>query len=193
MVLAAARLFRTQGVTGTGLREIVEEADAPRGSLQHYFPGGKEQLITEAVELSGAFAGRRIQHLMGEIDPATPGALFAAFAGEWRDLYLRVGFAQGCPLAAATVDNAATSGELRGALASAFSRWQAALEVALTQLGVAPSRVSRLATLMMTSIEGVLILARSCEDATTINVVVEELRPVLDGAVVRRRAPRRRH
>src|SRR6185369_11331407 len=42
MVRAAAKLFRVHGVTATGLREIVEAADAPRGSLQHYFPGGKE-------------------------------------------------------------------------------------------------------------------------------------------------------
>ena len=50
MVRAAAKLFRVHGVTATGLREIVEAADAPRGSLQHYFPGGKEQLITEALQ-----------------------------------------------------------------------------------------------------------------------------------------------
>lgn len=122
MVLAAAKLFRTQGVTGTGLREIVERADAPRGSLQHYFPGGKEHLVTEALQLTGDFAGRRIMRLLERLDQPTPGNLFAVFAGEWRDLYRREGFAQGCPLAAAAVDSAADSAALRSSLTDAFSR-----------------------------------------------------------------------
>ena len=45
MVRSAAQLMRRKGVSGTGMREIVVDADAPRGSLQHYFPGGKEELV----------------------------------------------------------------------------------------------------------------------------------------------------
>jgi len=41
MLQAAVRLISTQGVTGTGLREIVAASDAPRGSLRHYFPGAR--------------------------------------------------------------------------------------------------------------------------------------------------------
>ena len=35
--------MRRKGVSGTGMREIVTEADAPRGSLQHYFPRGTDR------------------------------------------------------------------------------------------------------------------------------------------------------
>jgi len=49
VVLAAARLLRTRGYTGTSLRDIVKAADAPWGSLQHYFPGGKDQIVVEAM------------------------------------------------------------------------------------------------------------------------------------------------
>jgi AcrR family transcriptional regulator len=191
MVLAAAKLFRTQGVTGTGLREIVEKADAPRGSLQHYFPGGKEQLVGEAIALTGDYVGRRVLHLLDRIEPRTPGELFAALVGEWRDLYLREGFAQGCPLAAAAVDTAATSATLRLALADAFDRWRAPLQEALVALGVPQQRAPGLATVMITSMEGALILARSREDASVIDDVIDEIRPLLDGAVVRTRGRRR--
>jgi AcrR family transcriptional regulator len=191
MVLAAAKLFRTQGVTGTGLREIVEKADAPRGSLQHYFPGGKEQLVGEAIALTGDYVGRRVLHLLDRIEPRTPGELFAALVGEWRDLYLREGFAQGCPLAAAAVDTAATSATLRLALADAFDRWRVPLQEALLALGVPQQRAPGLATVMITSMEGALILARSREDASVIDDVIDEIRPLLDGAVVRTRGRRR--
>ena len=183
MVRAAAKLFRVHGVTATGLREVVEAAEAPRGSLQHYFPGGKEQLITEALEYAGDRAGRRVELLLGRLEQPTPGMLFAAIAGEWRDLYLRAGFAEGCPLAAAATDTVAESPGVRAALSEALWRWQRPLETALGRLGVQAERTSSLAVLMMSALEGALILARSREDASVIDTVIAELRPVLDSAV----------
>src|SRR5215471_9016581 len=56
MVRSAAQLIRRKGVSGTGMREIVSEANAPRGSLQHYFPGGKEELVAEALLWMGGVA-----------------------------------------------------------------------------------------------------------------------------------------
>jgi AcrR family transcriptional regulator len=193
MILAAAKLFRTQGVTGAGMRAIVESANAPRGSLQHYFPGGKDQLVTEALHFAGDFAGRRVTTLLERMDDPTPGKLYAALVGEWRDLYLRDGFAEGCPLAAGAVDTAASSASLRAAVSEGLDRWQRPLEAALRQLGVPRARAPHLATLMMVGLEGSLILARSREDAEVIDTVIDELRPLLDAAVerpARRRAQR---
>ena len=44
IVDASAELFRRQGYNATGVKQIVTEAQAPFGSLYHFFPGGKEQL-----------------------------------------------------------------------------------------------------------------------------------------------------
>jgi AcrR family transcriptional regulator len=186
MILAAAKLFRVQGVSGTGMREIVEKADAPRGSLQHYFPGGKEQLVTETLHFAGEFAGRRTRYLLDRLDHRTPGNLYAALVGEWRDLYLRDGYDEGCPLAAAAADTAATSPVLQAALAESFGRWQQPLEDALAELGVPSDRTAGLATLMIVGLEGSLIVARSRADAATIDTVIDELRPILDAAVDKR-------
>src|SRR6476619_3429325 len=54
IVRSAAALVRERGVHGVGMRQIVAHADGPRGSLQRYFPGGKTQLVTEALQLVGA-------------------------------------------------------------------------------------------------------------------------------------------
>jgi len=50
---SSAELFRRQGFTGTGVKQIAAEASAPFGSLYHFFPGGKEQLGEEVVRWSG--------------------------------------------------------------------------------------------------------------------------------------------
>src|SRR5581483_2783743 len=54
IVGAGAELFRRQGYSATGVKQIVTAAQAPFGSLYHHFPGGKEQLGAEAVRVSGA-------------------------------------------------------------------------------------------------------------------------------------------
>jgi hypothetical protein len=76
-------------------------------------------------------------------------------------------------------------------LSDAFDRWQRPLEAALQRLGVPAERAPRLAMLMIVGLEGSLIVARSREDASTIDAVADELRLVLDSAVANPRSSRR--
>ena len=75
MVYSAAQLVRSRGVATTGVRDVVAHADAPRGSFQHYFPGGKDQLVAEALVWSGDFAAQWAASYSSD-DPA-PSGLFA--------------------------------------------------------------------------------------------------------------------
>jgi AcrR family transcriptional regulator len=181
LLLAAADLVRRQGVSGTGMRAIVEHADAPRGSLQHYFPGGKEQLIGEAIELSARHVVRRLEHYLQSSPDATPGDLFTVMVHTWRDRYQADGFAEGCPFAATASDMAAVSETLRDATRRALASWQAVLERGLLRAGVPTDRTASLAVLMMSAFEGALLLARTQRSITPLDTVVQELRPVLDG------------
>ena len=54
IVAASSELFRRQGYASTGVKQIVERANAPFGSVYHFFPGGKEQIGEEVVRWSGA-------------------------------------------------------------------------------------------------------------------------------------------
>lgn len=66
ILTTAMRLFYFQGFHGTGLNQILKESGAPKGSLYHYFPEGKEQLAEEAIKLSRELIGDVIQHYMME-------------------------------------------------------------------------------------------------------------------------------
>ncbi|WP_251095660.1 TetR/AcrR family transcriptional regulator [Streptomyces sp. Caat 7-52] len=183
MVFSAAQLIRRGGVTATGMREVAAHADAPRGSLQHYFPGGKEQLVSEAVEWAGRYAGKRIGRFLEGLEHPSPSGLFAAMAAQWTDEYAADGFAAGCPVAAATVDCASTGDATRQAAAAAFATWRAPLAEALTDLAVPAARAEPLATLMISALEGAILMARAERDVRPLTTVVRELGPLLDAAV----------
>lgn len=187
MVFSAAQLIRTKGVSGTGMREVVAHAQAPRGSLAHYFPGGKEQLVNEAIAWAGDYAARRVRRYAEALTERTPGNLFAAMAGQWREEFTTAGFASGCPIVAAAADTAGTSEALREAAHEAFEGWQRPLAGELEALGVPPGRSGSLALLMISTLEGAILLARASQDVRPLDTVVAELRPLLDGAVDERR------
>ncbi|MFF9363874.1 TetR/AcrR family transcriptional regulator [Streptomyces griseoluteus] len=183
IVYSAAQLIRTQGVNATGVREIVERADASRGSLQHYFPGGKEQLVREAVDWAGRFAGSAVGRFLADLDPPTPSGLFAAMADQWRSEFRRCGYDRGCPVVAATAETAAVSDGLRRAASAAFHTWQEPVRDALVSMAVPQARADSLAVLMISALEGAIIMARAHQDTGPLDTVVAELTPLLDNAV----------
>jgi AcrR family transcriptional regulator len=182
MVFSAAQLIRRDGVGATGMREVAAHAAAPRGSLQHYFPGGKEQLVNEAVDWAGRYAGKRIPRFLAAMSEPTPSGLFAAMVRQWTDEFTAAGFTSGCPVAAATVDCAESTESTRAASAAAFARWNRAVAEALTDMGVPAERAEPLATLMISALEGALLVARTERDVRALTAVARELAPVLDGA-----------
>ncbi|MFI1363919.1 TetR/AcrR family transcriptional regulator [Streptomyces griseochromogenes] len=184
MVFSAAQLIRRDGVGATGMRDVAAHAEAPRGSLQHYFPGGKEQLVNEAVAWAGRYAGKRVARFLAGLDEPTPSGLFAAMAAQWTHEYESEGFAGGCPVAAATVDRAATGPSTREAAAAAFATWSGPVAEALTGMGVPAARAGSLATLMISALEGAILMARAEQDVRPLTTVVTELGPLLDASTV---------
>ncbi len=182
-VRAAAELIRTKGVSGTGMREIVAAAHAPRGSIQHYVPGGKDQLVTEALLWMGGVASRRVDRVLAALDPPTPAALLAATIDLWRNEFLTTGFDGGCPLVGAAVDMAATNADVRAAVRRSFDAWISSMARALQRTGVRAARAEPLATVLISALEGAIVLARVERDVRPLDAVASELAPLLDAVV----------
>lgn len=186
MVFSAAQLIRRDGVAATGLRDVVAHAQAPRGSLRHYFPGGKEQLVNEAVEWAGRYAAKRVDRFLAEMPEPSPSRLFEAMVRQWTDEYRSAGFATGCPVVAATVDRAGSAESTRQAAAAAFDAWNRPVARALTEMGVPAGRAASLATLMISALEGAIVIARAERDVRALETVARELGPLLDAGVAPR-------
>jgi len=158
MVASAATLIRRRGIHGTGLREVVAHSGGPRGSLGRFFPGGKTQLVTEAIDFALVDLVDDLERPLDEAE-TFPEAI-SVIVAPWRRLLVDHDFALGCPLAV-TICDAADNDSLRTHVSELLARWRARVADAYTRFGVPQAEAETLATVLMAALEGALILARA--------------------------------
>jgi AcrR family transcriptional regulator len=168
MVRSAATLVRERGIHGVGLREVVAHSGGPRGSLGRFFPGGKTQLMTEAIDVA-------LAELFAELDRARSEAetfpdAIGMIVAPWRRLLVDHEFALGCPLAATVVD-AADNEELLVHVSKLLARWQASVAEVYVKFGDPPAAAEEQAMVLLAALEGALILARARRGTEPLDIV----------------------
>ena len=171
IVDSGAELFRRQGFAGTGVKQIVTAAQAPFGSLYHFFPGGKEELGAEAVRVSG---GRYEQLIPAVFDPAPDlvsgvRTFFAAAAEHLRD----TDYEDACPIATVALEVSSTSETMRRACADVFESWISAGAERFERAGLPPSTARELTIGMLAALEGAFVLARALRSIEPLQVAGE--------------------
>ncbi len=180
MVYSAVQLVRAQGVTATGVRDVVQHAEAPRGSFQHYFPGGKDQLVGEALLWAGDYAAAHVAAYGRSARRPTPAGLLAHMAEPWKREFTTRGYERGCPVMATTADLAGGDSAVNEQLRSAAAEWEAAVAAELLRMDVPARKARRLATVMLGALEGAIMLARVHRSVAPLTTTVAELGPFLD-------------
>jgi TetR/AcrR family transcriptional regulator, lmrAB and yxaGH operons repressor len=168
MVRSAAMLIRERGVHGVGLREVVTHSGGPRGSLGRFFPGGKTQLVSEAVDVALVDLFDELERALTEAE-TFPEAL-AVIVTPWRRLLVNHDFALGCPLAACIID-AADNDDLRTHVGEMLARWQAPVTDLYVKFGAPPADAEEHSTVLMAALEGALILARARRNTEPLDTV----------------------
>src|SRR5438034_8989202 len=158
MVRSAATLIRERGIHGTGLREVVAHSGGPRGSLGRFFPGGKTQLVTEAIDVALVDLFGDLERTLGDAE-TFPEAI-SVIVAPWRRLLVDHEFALGCPLAATIVDAADNDG-LRVHVGGLLARWQASVAGVYVKFGDPAAEADEQSTVLLAALEGALILARA--------------------------------
>src|SRR3954462_5786708 len=103
---ASGELFRRQGYTGTGIKQILAEASAPFGSLYHHFPGGKEGLGAETVRRSGRLYAIVVAKAM-DVDGDIADSVLVGFLGATETLR-QSGYEDACPIATVALEVSST-------------------------------------------------------------------------------------
>jgi hypothetical protein len=135
-----------------------EPKGAARGSLGRFFPGGKTQLMTEAIDVALAELFGDFERRLGEAE-TVPEAI-GVIVTPWRRLLVDHDFALGCPLAA-TIGDAADNEILRTHVNELLARWQAPVAAAYVKFGAPEAEAEAHATVLVAALEGALILARA--------------------------------
>jgi len=183
LVQASAELLARQGFNATGVKQIVTAAQAPFGSMYHFFPGGKEQLGAEAIRASGAVYEQLIEAVFDPApDPVTGVRLF--FAGAAAHLE-ETDYADACPIATVALEVSSVSEQMRLACAEVFESWIVAGSQRFERAGVAPARARDLITAMLAALEGAFVLARASRTTESLLVAGDAMAAVVEAELAR--------
>jgi AcrR family transcriptional regulator len=171
IVDASAELFRRQGYAATGVKQIVTEAQAPFGSLYHFFPGGKEELGAEAIRVSGAIYAQLIPAVFDNSPDVVTGVrdFFAGAAAHLRE----TDYEDACPIATVALEVSSSSEILRQACAEVFESWIAAGARRNTEAGISPEKARELTIAMLAALEGAFVLARALRSTEPLEIAGE--------------------
>lgn len=173
VVSAAAEMLARHGLNATSIRETAKRANAPFGSTYHHFPGGKREVVVEAVTLAGGRVTESLDHQL----QAGIAAGLKGFLAAWRDMLVRSEFRIGCPVMAAAVEEPLEdmAEDVLLAAARVFDDWTSRLAVALEREGRDRASASGLAALIVASIEGAIVLCRAQRSIRAFDQICEQL------------------
>jgi AcrR family transcriptional regulator len=177
MISGAAELLSRRGLEGTSFADVLAATGAPRGSLYHHFPGGKDELVAEAVRHAGSLLPAWLERLVAD-DPVE---VTSAFVDVWRRLSRSSDPPAGCAVAAVTVAAPADSG-LRAVTAEVFAAWREALARRYEAGGIPSDRADPLAVTVIAAVEGAIVLSRAADDPGPLDIVERHLRELARGA-----------
>jgi TetR/AcrR family transcriptional repressor of lmrAB and yxaGH operons len=169
MIDGALTLLAKNGLQATSFSEVLALTKAPRGSIYHHFPKGKNQLIGEALKLSEARTLAAIDQMTGEdAVKVTEG-----FLRLWHELLIRSNYTAGCSAVAVTV--ATDSKELLDRATSIFRSWRALLSQQLLKGGLSPKQAKQFATTLIAASEGAVVMCRAEKSMEPLDVVSGQL------------------
>jgi len=186
MVVSAALLIRERGAHATAISDVLEHSGAPRGSAYHYFPGGRTQLLCEAVDYAGEHVAAIIARAGGGLE------LLDTLIDKYRRQLLDSDYRAGCPVAAVSVEAGFETGFETGKeqgrermapvierAVAVFDSWTDLIAQRFVADGVPRDRADELALLATTALEGAILLSRVRRDLKPLDVVHRQLRDTL--------------
>ena len=177
MVDSAAALLSSRGVGGVTVDAVLALSEAPRGSVYHHFPGGREEILLAGLDRAGGLISEKLDRALDAGDPKVAVASFVRF---WKRKLVSSDFRAGCAVLAVVVD---TREDAPDAIAEAnliFERWHQSVATLLVADGHTPPRAQQLATLMLAAIEGAIVLCRARGEVTPLDEVAAEIDLLLD-------------
>ena len=155
----AAQLFSRHGYAGIGLKQIANGAEAPIGSLYHYFPGGKDELVAESLRHSGDGYLLLVESVLDNA-PDLESGIRDCFHTAAEHLKLS-DYQDGCPIETVALEVASTNEPLRQVTSEIFETWIDRASEHAQRHGLDSSTARTFGIAFITGLEGAFVLART--------------------------------
>lgn len=171
MLISAAEVLRERGAAGVTIDEVLARSGAPRGSVYHHFPEGRNQILAEALQ----YAGEAITEVID--DAAAMGGLYLVrrFVEFWKQLLVASDFTAGCPVVAAAIGAADDEPALTTVAGGIFKHWRDALTRAFVSDGFDEPCAASLAIMCIAALEGAVVLCRSTRSVDPLHDVADQV------------------
>jgi TetR/AcrR family transcriptional regulator, lmrAB and yxaGH operons repressor len=166
---AMAEVFREHGFEGTSIALISAGTGLGKGSLYHFFPGGKEEMASAVLgEIEAWFTTRIFAPLQWDPDAASAIERMFRAVLEYFDSGRKV-----CLVGAFAL--AASRDRFAKQVRSYFKMWKEALSAALVRTGRDREAADELAEEILAAIQGALVLARALGDRAVFARAIDRL------------------
>jgi AcrR family transcriptional regulator len=177
MLDAAETLLRERGLAGAGIQQVVARSGAPIGSVYHFFPRGKTQLVAEALQIHGEKARALFVRILEDRSKPLP-ERFRTWFQTAAAGFDRAGANKGCAIGTVALDLDARHEALRTVCRDAFDGWIDSIARELPWTDGAARR--SFAEMVVASLEGAFILSRARQSGAPFITVGEWLAAILE-------------
>jgi TetR/AcrR family transcriptional repressor of lmrAB and yxaGH operons len=175
---AAKQLFQQRGYYAVGTAEILQASHAPKGSMYHHFPDGKEQIAIEAVSTIRADVLALLRHL--QLKGLSTADIVRALAKGMAHWLKQSEWREGTMLASTTVGSVPNLPKLHAAIKAAFDEWRSEIVAMLVKERWTKTAATTMAQTLLASIEGAMIIARVDQDERVVLRVAEILATLVE-------------
>lgn len=179
ILLAARTLFQRRGYFAVGTAEILAMARAPKGSMYHHFPGGKEEIAIAVVQAISADVLALLERLEEKhvcvadmVREIAKRALHWLKASKWLESTMLSSTAMG-----AVPDLS----QLHAEIHNAFDQWRTRFTRLLVTEGWSRPKARKMAEVLIAAIEGAMIFARIEQNGRIIRSVAETMGILIEG------------
>jgi TetR/AcrR family transcriptional repressor of lmrAB and yxaGH operons len=169
---ALAEVFREFGFEGASLSVIGERTGLGKGSLYHFFPGGKEEMARCVLAEIEAWFDTNVFRPLREDDPQAGICHMLRAVGDYFQSGRRV-----CLVGAFAIGDGRDL--FHRDVNRYFGKWIESLARALARAGIAKSKARHLAEQTIAEIQGAIILTRSMNDPAIFNRSLDRARTLL--------------
>lgn len=163
LVVAAADLLSRGGSQALSVRALAKHAGAPLGSAYHYFPGGRQQMLAEALDFAD-------KHVRMQLRSALTGGVadsWGYMVALWRQLLISENFTLGCPVAAVIAGNEDSVHVIQAG--RIMAGWVKIWADALAGAGVARADALMVADLAISALQGAVLQCRARGDTVALD------------------------